>query len=110
MSEMKEILYCLTEMGQDIKDIKTDVAELKTDVAELKTDVAELKTRMGNLESTVDQLRIRQEVIVEQTAGLMEFRTETKSTLEDLQEDQLSISHILGEHEIDIRGLRRRLA
>jgi chromosome segregation ATPase len=124
MSEMKEILYRLTEMGQDIKDIKTDVAELKTDVAglktdvaglktdvaELKTDVAELKTRMGNLESTVDQIRIRQEVIVEQTAGLMEFRTETKSTLEDLQEDQLSISHILGEHEIDIRGLRRRLA
>jgi archaellum component FlaC len=100
---MKEILDRLTEMGQDIKGIKTDVAELKT-------DVAELKTRMGNLESSVEQIKTRQEVIVEQTAGLMEFRTETKGILEELQEDQLSISHILGEHEIDIRGLRRRLA
>ncbi|MDR3542472.1 MAG: hypothetical protein P4L69_16155 [Desulfosporosinus sp.] len=103
MSEMKEILDRLTEMGQDIKGIKTDVAELKT-------DVAELKTRMGNLESSVEQIKTRQEVIIEQTAGLMEFRTETKTILKELQEDQLSIKHILGEHEIDIRGLRRRLA
>ena len=117
MSEMKEILDRLTEMGQDIKDIKTDVAELKTDVAELKTDVAELKadvaglkTRMGNLESSVEQIKTRQEVIIEQTAGLLEFRTETKAVLEELQEDQLSIKHIIGKHEVDIQGLRRRLA
>ena len=96
MSEMREILNRLTEMGQDIKDIKTDVAGLKT--------------RMGNLESSVEQIKTRQEVIIEQTAGLMEFRTETKAILDTLQEDQVSIAHILGEHEIDIRGLRRRLA
>ena len=123
MSEMKEILYRLTEMGKDIKDIKTDVAglktdvaelktdvaELKTDVAELKTDVAELKSRMGNLESSVEQIITRQEVIFEQTAGLLEFRTETKAILLDIQDSQLATSHILGEHEITIRGLRRRL-
>lgn len=102
MSEMKEILGRLTEMGQDIKSIKTDVAELKT-------DVAELKTRMGNLESTVEQIDSRQEVIFEQTAGLLEFRTETKAILLDIQDSQLSTSDILGEHEISIRGLRRRL-
>ncbi|MDR3585915.1 MAG: hypothetical protein P4L59_11420 [Desulfosporosinus sp.] len=103
MSEMKQILDRLTEMGQDIKDIKTDVAGLKT-------DVAGLKTRMGNLESSVEQIKTRQEVIIEQTAGLLEFRTETKAALEELQEDQLSIKHILGKHEVDIQGLRRRLA
>ena len=96
MSEMKEILDRLTEMGQDIKEIKTEVVGLKT--------------RMGNLESSVDQIKTRQEVIIEQTAGLLEFKTETKAILEDLQENQLSITHILGEHEVDIRGLRRRLA
>lgn len=103
MSEMKEILDRLTEMGQDIKEIKTDVAGLKT-------EVSGLKTRMGNLESSVDQIKTRQEVIIEQTAGLLEFKTETKAILEELQENQLSITHILGEHEVDIRGLRRRLA
>ena len=102
MSELKEILNRLTEMGQDIKSIKTDVAELKT-------DVAELKIRMGNLESSVEQVKKRQEVILEQTAGLLEFRTETKAILLDIQESQLATSHILGEHEISIRGLRRRL-
>lgn len=117
VSEMKEILERLTEIGQDIKGIKTDVAGLKTDVAELKTEVAELKTevtglktRMGTLENAVEQIKVRQEVIIEQTAGLMEFRTETKANLEELQENQISITHILGEHEVDIRGLRRRLA
>ena len=110
VSEIKEILDRLIEMGQDIKEIKIDVAGLKTDVAGLKTDVAGLKTRMENLESSVEQIKTRQEVIIEQTAGLLEFRTETKAILEELQEDQLSIKHILGEHEVDIRGLRRRLA
>lgn len=109
MSEMKEILYRLTEMGQDIKDIKTDVGKLKTDVGELKTDVSELKTRMGNLESSVEQIKTRQEVIFERTGGLLEFRTETKAILLDIQESQLATSDILGEHEISIRGLRRRL-
>ena len=103
MSEMREILDRLIEMGQDIKEIKIDVAGLKT-------DVVGLKTRMGNLETSVEQIKTRQEVIIEQTAGLLEFRAETKVILEVLQEDQLSIKHILGEHEVDIRGLRRRLA
>jgi len=103
VSEMKEILERLTEIGQDIKGIKTDVAELKT-------GVTGLKTRMGTLENAVEQIKVRQEVIIEQTAGLMKFRTETKANLEELQENQLSITHILGEHEVDIRGLRRRLA
>jgi len=137
VSEMKEILDRLTEMGQDIKgikadvtdikadvtDIKADVTELKVDVTELKLDVAGLKadvtelkinvaglqTRMGNLESSVEQIKTRQEIIFEQTAGLLEFRTETKAILRDIQESQLATSDILGEHEISIRGLRRRL-
>ena len=96
MSEMKEILYRLTEMGQDIKGIKTDVAELKT--------------RMGNLESSVEQIKTRQEFIFEQTAGLLEFRTETKSILQDIKDSQIVTSAILGEHEISIRVMRKRWA
>ena len=109
MSEMKQILGRLTEIGFDIKDIKTDVAELKTDVAGLKTDVAGLKTSVGNLESSVEQIKTRQEIIIEQTAGLLEFRTETKAILLEIQDSQLATSDILGEHEISIRGLRQRL-
>ena len=109
VSEMKQILDRLTEMGLDIKDIKTDVAGLKTDVAGLKTDVAEIKTRVGNLESSVEQIKTRQEIIFEQTAGLLEFRTETMAILLEIQDSQLATSDILGEHEISIRKLRRRL-
>ncbi|MHB1652173.1 MAG: hypothetical protein ACYCVD_06800 [Desulfitobacteriaceae bacterium] len=102
MSEMQEILQRLTAMGEDIRDIKADVRDIKA-------DVAELKTRVGNLEVSVEQIKTRQEFIFEQTAGLMEFRTETKTILKDIQNSQISISEILGEHEINIRGLRRRL-
>ena len=108
VSEMKQILDRLTEMGIDIKDIKTDIKDIKTDVAGLKTDVVGLKTSVGNLERSVEQIKTRQEIIFEQTAGLLEFRTETRAILLEIQDSQLATSHMLGEHEISIRNLRRR--
>ncbi|CAA7600412.1 Hypothetical protein DEACI_1065 [Acididesulfobacillus acetoxydans] len=102
MTDLQVILDKLQEMTSDMKDIKADVAELKTDVAELKTDVAELKTRQDKAEK-------RLEAIFEQTAGLMEFRQTTEKILGQILEQQVSLVHIVGEHEVYIRTLQRRI-
>lgn len=95
MNDLQVILDKLQEMASDIKDIKTDVAELKTDVAELKT--------------RLDRVEKRQEAIFEQTAGLMEFRQTTEKILGQILEQQVSLVHIVGEHEVYIRTLQRRI-
>jgi enoyl reductase-like protein len=74
---------------------------LKAGVSELKADVPELKTRVIRIEK-------KQDTVSEQTAGLLEFRTETLNRLHELQDNQISVSAILGQHEMQIRSLQRR--
>ncbi len=102
MNELQLILDKLQDMSSDIKELKTDVAELKTDVAELKTDVKEIKVRLEKVET-------RQEAIFEQTAGLIEFRQTTEKTLAQILDQQVTLVHIVGEHEVYIRTLQRRI-
>lgn len=95
MSDLQVVLNKLEEMSSDIKEIKTDVAGLKT-------DVADLKTRMERVEN-------RLESVFEQTAGLIEFRHNTEKMLSYIHEQQISLTHIVGEHEVYIRTLQRRV-
>lgn len=95
MSELQLILDKLQEMSFDIKGLKTDVAELKTDVKEIKV--------------RLDKVETRQERIFEQTAGLIEFRQTTEKTLAQILEQQVTLVHIVGEHEVYIRTLQRRI-
>ncbi|MHB8125407.1 MAG: hypothetical protein ACYDEJ_07140 [Desulfitobacteriaceae bacterium] len=101
MDNLRIIIAKLDTISLDIKELKTDVADLKTDVTGLKTDVA-------NLNNRVDRIDKRQDAIFEQTASLLEFRKFTEEMLTDIRNDQMSVSQILGEHEIYIRSLRRR--
>lgn len=92
----------------DVSGLKTDVSGLKTDVTGLKTEMKEIKTELKDVKDTVNRIEKRQNGIFEQTAGLLEFRTEVVATLREINENQKSISGVLGEHEIQIRNLRRR--
>lgn len=82
--------------------LKTDVSGLKTDVSSLKDQVAGLDSRLGRLEESVTHIQA-------ETAGLMEFRVETKEALENLADTQSVFSGVLGEHEIQIRKIIRRI-
>jgi FtsZ-binding cell division protein ZapB len=88
-------------MEKMLKQILEKLDMLQSDVTELKTDVAELKTSNSRIEK-------RQEAIFEQTAGLTEFQSETRSTLSEISLSQESISEILGKHEVQIMNLRKR--
>lgn len=102
------------EKGQ--KDLEVNMKDLEKGQKYLEVNVKELVTGQKNLETSIKdletgQLGIRKDIesIVEQTADLTEFREEVKDKLETLIQENLSIHGILGEHEVAIRTLRRRV-
>lgn len=95
MNEWQIVLDKLEEMGSDIK--------------ELKTDMREVKSRLDKLEQRMDKLEQKQETIFDQTAGLNEFRQTTEKTLKQILEQQISIVHIIGEHNVAIQTLQRKV-
>ncbi|WP_132102177.1 hypothetical protein [Dehalobacter sp. 12DCB1] len=64
--------------------------------------------RLDSMDQRLCKVEHKLDVVVEQTAGLMEFRTETNHKLDKISDDQKSIIQVLGEHEISIRSLQRR--
>lgn len=64
--------------------------------------------KLDDLKGDVKDLQQKTQSVVEQTAELLEFRTETTVTLQDIRDSQLTLSHILGEHEVNIRKLMRK--
>ncbi|QHA01533.1 hypothetical protein [Dehalobacter restrictus] len=64
--------------------------------------------RLDSMDQRLGKVEHKLDVVVEQTAGLMEFRTETNHKLDKISDDQKSIIQVLGEHEISIRSLQRR--
>ena len=74
--DVKDLKGDVAVLKDDVKDLKGDVAVLKDDVKDLKGDVAVLKNDVKDLKQT-------QDVIMEQTAGLTEFRASASNALEN---------------------------
>ncbi|MBT9139648.1 MAG: hypothetical protein DDT30_00220 [Dehalococcoidia bacterium] len=93
---------------EKLDSLQTDVSGLKEDVGILKQDVSGLKEDVGILKQDFVRFSVKQDMIFEQTAGLLEFKIETKSTLAEIRDTQKTVIHILGEHEVEIRNIKRR--
>jgi chromosome segregation ATPase len=63
---------------------------------------------LKELRADVNRIDKKLDDVYEQTAGLMEFRSEVTNRLDSISRDQKSIMGVLGEHEIAIRSLQRR--
>ena len=85
-------------------------------IEQLEIGQKQLVSRIEQLEIGQKQLKIGQgeirkdiKAVIEQTAYLTEFRQETNEKLDSLVEDNRSICEILGEHEVSIRTVRRKI-
>lgn len=92
----------------DVATLKSDVATLKGDVATLKSDVATLKSDVAIIKTDLHRLEGRMDAVYEQTAELLEFKTEITEKVDIIINDNKSLQEIIGEHEIAIRSLRRK--
>ena len=89
----------LQQILDEVKSIKTDVADLKTDVAELKTEMVVLKDTQKSMEKKLD-------MVFEETANLMEFRTETIEKIDNLTEKMAAIENVTKDNLYDIAKLK----
>ncbi|HHZ20078.1 MAG TPA: hypothetical protein GX391_06180 [Firmicutes bacterium] len=95
-------------LGQILERLTSLEGTFKADMSGLKGDVSELKSDVTGLKSDVARIDYKLNVVVEQTAGLLEFKTEMIKKTEQLVQDNVAIKQILGEHEIAIRAMQRR--
>ncbi len=91
---LEQILNRLTSMDENISSLKSDVSTLKSDVSTLTSDMTKFNRKL--------------DAVFEQTAGLLEFRTDIIDKLKKIIDDNVSLQGIIGEHEIAIRSIRRR--
>ena len=124
------VLQELRDLKTDVQGIKSDVAGVKTDVKRIESDVQGLKSEVQGVKSEVQGVKsevqgLKSEVseikadvkvlirkmdtVYEQTAGLTEFRTEVANAIGGVLDDQKSIVAIVGDHEVQIRNLQRKL-
>ena len=111
---LEQILNRLTSVDENIGTLKSDVSTLKSDVSILKSDVSTLKSDVFTLKNDVTTIKIdmaksnrKLDAVFEQTAELLEFRTDITQKLNKIMADHISLQQIVGEHEVAIRSIRR---
>jgi len=102
-----------TEKRFDSMDQRLDKVDQRLDSVEQRLDSVEhrlgsVEHRLDSVEENIIGMNRRLDIITEQTAGLLEFRTEVNQKLDQISNDQKSIMGVLGEHEVAIRTLQRR--
>ena len=130
MNNEGKILSILVTLQADIGELKSNVSKLnenqmhmekklisvegKVDVMDARLNSVESKfdaveNGIGSLEGKFDTMDNRLGAIEEQTAILTEFRIEVMQKFQDLNDSFTSIQEILGDHEVQIRNLKRRI-
>lgn len=78
-------------------------------VTGIETEVKDIKTELSDVKTDVSILKIKQDAIMEQTAGLLEFRSQMLADIQAIKETEKSLVQIVGEHEVYIRNLQRHI-
>ncbi|PKM83757.1 MAG: hypothetical protein CVU88_01345 [Firmicutes bacterium HGW-Firmicutes-13] len=114
---LKKILIELQTLNVRVEKIEQQVggmgqkfSGLEEKFSGLDQKFSGLDQKFSGLEEKVDRMEVRLNSVFEQTAGLLEFKTETSQKLEDLIEKMACIYELLGEHDIAIKRLRRKIA
>ncbi|HOL17272.1 MAG TPA: hypothetical protein PLY40_03175 [Bacillota bacterium] len=104
---LEQIFSKLNSMDEKIGSLTSDVSTLKSDVSTLKSDVSTLKSDVSTLKSDMQKFARKLDAVFEQTGLLTEFKTEVIERLNKIASDNLSLQHIIGEHDVAIRSMQR---
>jgi exonuclease VII small subunit len=102
------VIEKLGNLEASVQGLEKGQHDLEMSVKSLEISVKGLELSMKDLEQGQSEIKEDIKSIVEQTADLTEFR-ELKYKLDTLIEDNISIQGILGEHEVAIRTIKRRV-
>lgn len=95
--------------------ILNELKELRSEQQGMKNEIETIKTQLEENTQITKAIHHRQEETDAKLEGLsLDFAklhgevVSTKTSIDQLIEDQKSINELLGEHEISIRSLRRK--
>lgn len=95
-------------MKSEINGMKSEITGIKSEITGMKSDIMGMKGEIKELKQSQAGFQTKLDLVSEQTAGLIEFRTEVLSRLDSTLEIQKSLLEMYGAHEAEIRALRRR--
>lgn len=90
----------------DTMDQRLGTMDQRLDTIDQRFDTVDRK--LEAMDQRFEKNERKLNAVYEQTANLLEFRTEVIGKLEQISKDQKSIMGLLGEHEIAIRTLKRK--
>lgn len=71
--------------------------------------VTGIEQEISDIKASQKRVESRLEAVVEQTAGLLEFRTQVQIDIKELQDNGRTLAGIVGEHEVYIRSQQRKI-
>ena len=111
MDKLDLVLTELQKVNERLTFVETNMAT-KDDIANMATkdDIANMATKddIANMATKDDLNGLATKKDVEQIPYIAQAVLEINSDVKQLIENQRSIFELLGEHEIEIRSLRRR--
>jgi chromosome segregation ATPase len=124
------VLETLANLTQEITELKTGQEHLSAQISKLDSRMDSLESRMGSLESRMDRLESKvdklearvekieirldaierkQEIVMEQTAGLLEFQSEANLKFDRLIDDVNYLKYKEAQNEADLFKLKSHL-
>ena len=98
----------ITGMKSEITGINSEIAGIRGEISGMKSEITGIKAEIKEVKQSQARMQSKLDLVSEQTAGLIEFRTEVVSRFDSVIEIQKSLMEMYGEHEAEIRALRRR--
>lgn len=121
----REMLAAIhSDLNEGLKPIREDISVMKQDVAGLKQDVVDIKIQQQEDHTIIKALKYASEMnnakiesltltvayIEGRVTGIESDVKELKADVGDIKDAQRCFYEMYGEHETQIRGLRRKLA
>ena len=98
----------VSKMDGDMMEIKGEITGINSEITGMKSEITGIKAEIKEVKQSQARMQSKLDLVSEQTAGLIEFRTEVVSRFDSVIEIQKSLMEMYGEHEAEIRALRRR--
>ncbi|MGM0397234.1 MAG: hypothetical protein ACQEP4_09310 [Bacillota bacterium] len=92
---------------EELSGLKEGQGKLETGQKKLEGRIGSLEGRMESLEGQMEGLESKFDAVIEQTAILTEFKEETIAKLDVIIEENKIFKEIFGEHEVDIRRIKK---
>ena len=101
---------------EELRSLKEGQRKFEARLDKFEENLIKFDERQERFDERQERFDERQErfekkldAVIEQTAQLVEFRTEVNIKLDNIIEDNKSIHEMLGEHEVSIRTLKRKV-